>query len=263
MSAPTALDVMVVGDIVGRPGRDALATYMGSLKRQAMPDLVVANGENAAGGFGLTEPVFQDLRDQGVDVVTMGNHTWDKNEIFGFIQDEPRLVRPVNYAPGAPGRGWTLVEVADVPVAVINVMGRVFMPPVDCPFRALDGVLEQVAGRARVILVDVHAEATSEKAALARHLDGRVSACLGTHTHVQTADETILPGGTGFLSDVGMTGPRDAVIGMRADLAIRKMITALPTRMEVAAGPTQFNAVRLRIDTRSGKTLAIERLNYR
>jgi hypothetical protein len=260
---PAALDVLFVGDVVGRPGRDALASYMGGELDGDVPDLVIANGENAAGGFGLTEPVFQDLRDQGVDVVTMGNHTWDKNEIFGFIQDEARLVRPVNYAPGTPGRGWTVVEAAGVPVAVINVMGRAFMPTVDCPFRALDQAIAQLDGVARVIVVDIHAEATAEKIAIARYVDGRVSACLGTHTHVQTADEGIFPGGTAFLSDVGMTGPRDAVIGMRTDLAIRKMMTSLPTRLEVAQGPTQFNAARLRIDTRSGKTLAIQRLNYR
>lgn len=258
-----SLDVLVIGDVVGRPGRDALASYMAEVSEENRPHLVVANGENAAGGFGLTEPVYQDLLDQGVDVVTMGNHTWDKNEIFGFIQDTDRLVRPLNYAEGTPGKGWTVIEAGGVHVAVVNVMGRAFMPTVSCPFRALDAAVAELAGTTPIIIVDIHAEATAEKIALARYVDGRVSACLGTHTHVQTADETILPGGTGYLSDVGMTGPRDAVIGMRTDLCIRKMMTSLPTRLEVAGGPTQFNAVHLRIDARSGKTLAIERLNYR
>ena len=257
------LDVLFIGDIVGRPGRDAVHQFLGGLKDRGFPDLVVANGENAAGGFGLTEPIYQELRDQGIGVVTMGNHTWDKNEIFGFIQDAERLIRPVNYPEGTPGKGWTIVEVKKVKVAVVNVMGRVFMPPVDCPFRSMDQTLAAIGSTANVILVDIHAEATAEKIALARHMDGRVAACIGTHTHVQTADETILPGGCAYLSDAGMTGPRDAVIGMRTDLAIRKMRTALPTKLEVASGPTQFNAVRLRIDGNTGKALAIERLNYR
>ena len=174
-----------------------------------------------------------------------------------------RLIRPLNYPEGTPGRGWTTLEVAGITVAVINVMGRVFMPTVDCPFRAVERALAEIDGDATVVLVDVHAEATAEKRALAYHLDGRVSAVLGTHTHVQTADECILPGGTTYLTDAGMTGPRDGVIGMRTDLAIKKMLSGLPTRLEVASGPTQFNGVRLRVDRVSGKALAVERLNYR
>lgn len=257
------LDILFIGDIVGRPGREAVGQFLGGLKGHGLPDLIIANGENAAGGFGITEPIYQELRDHGVDVVTMGNHTWDKNEIFGFIQDAERLIRPVNYPEGTPGRGWVLLEIKKIKVAVVNVMGRAFMPPVDCPFRIMDQTLAAIGSAASVIVVDIHAEATAEKIALARHLDGRVTACIGTHTHVQTADEAILAGGCAYLSDAGMTGPSDAVIGMRTDLAIRKMRTALPTKLEVATGPTQFNAVRLRIDGLSGKALAIERLNYR
>ncbi|MEB3196859.1 MAG: TIGR00282 family metallophosphoesterase [Candidatus Sericytochromatia bacterium] len=257
------LDVLFIGDIVGRPGRDAVAQTLQDMRRADIPDLIVANAENAAGGFGLTEPVCQELVDLGIQVLTMGNHTWDKAEIFGFIGEQRRLLRPANYPEGTPGRGWTLLEVAGVQVAVVNVMGRAFMPPVDCPFVCLDRVIAEIAGQAQVILVDVHAEATAEKIALARYVDGRVSACLGTHTHVQTADETILAGGTAFLSDVGMCGPRDAVIGVKTELAIRKMKTPFPTKLEVASGPSQFNAVRLRVDTRTGHSVAIERLNYR
>ncbi|MEB3284584.1 MAG: TIGR00282 family metallophosphoesterase [Candidatus Sericytochromatia bacterium] len=257
------LDVLFIGDIVGRPGRDAVAHYLGEMRISGFPDLVIANGENAAGGFGITERIYQELRDHGIDIVTMGNHTWDKNEIFGFIQDAERLLRPLNYPEGTPGKGWTLLEVNHVKVAIINVMGRAFMPPVDCPFRTLDTALATIGPITPTIIVDIHAEATAEKIALARHLDGRVSACIGTHTHVQTADETIFPGGCAFLSDAGMTGPRDAVIGMKTDLAIRKMRTALPTKLEVAEGPTQFNAVRMRIDAMTGKSVAIDRLNYR
>ena len=258
-----ALDILFIGDIVGSPGRKATSEVLGKMRSEGFPDVVVANGENAAGGFGLTEDVFNELLDVGVSVVTMGNHTWDKQEIFGFIGHSDRLVRPLNYPEGTPGRGWTLFTAHGITVAVINVMGRAFMPTVDCPFRAVEKALQEIDGEAPVVLVDIHAEATAEKMALAWHFDGRVSAVLGTHTHVQTADETILPGGTGYLSDAGMTGPRDSIIGMRRDLAVRKILSGLPTRLEVATGPTQFNAVRLSIDGATGKALTVQRLNYR
>lgn len=258
-----SLDVLFIGDIVGRPGRDAAGEVLGRMRKEGFPDVVVANGENAAGGFGLTEQVFTELLDLGVSVVTMGNHTWDKQEIMGFIGEADRLVRPLNYPDGTPGRGWTLCTAQGLTVAVINVMGRAFMPTVDCPFRAVEKALVEIDGEAQVVLVDVHAEASAEKMALAWHFDGRVSAVLGTHTHVQTADETILPGGTAYLTDAGMTGPRDSVIGMRRDLSIKRLLTGLPTRLEVAPGPTQFNAVRLRVDGATGKALTVQRLNYR
>jgi metallophosphoesterase (TIGR00282 family) len=258
-----ALDVLFIGDIVGSPGREACAAALAKMREDGFPDVVIANGENAAGGFGLTMKVYHELLDMGVSVVTLGNHTWDKQEILEFIGEADRLVRPLNYMDGTPGRGWTLLTSHGVQVAVINVMGRAFMPTVDCPFRAVEKALDEIDGEAPVIIVDVHAEATAEKMGLAWHFDGRVSAVLGTHTHVQTADEHILPNGTAYLTDAGMTGPRDSIIGMRRDLAVKKMITQLPCRLEVATGPTQFNAVRLRIDAASGKALTVQRLNYR
>lgn len=258
-----ALDILFIGDIVGGPGRDAVADVLGKMRSEGFPDVVVANGENAAGGFGLTEKIYTELLDLGVSVVTMGNHTWDKQEIMGFIGEADRLVRPLNYPDGTPGRGWTLYTSHGVQVAVVNVMGRAFMPTVDCPFRAVEKALQEIDGETPVVLVDVHAEATAEKMALAWHFDGRVSAVFGTHTHVQTADETILPGGTAYLTDAGMTGPRDSIIGMRRDLAVKKLITGMPTRLEVAPGPTQFNGVRVRVDAGSGKALTVQRLNYR
>ncbi len=258
-----SLDILFIGDIVGQPGRDATRQALEQMRKDGFPDVVVANGENAAGGFGLTETIYTELLDFGVSVVTMGNHTWDKQEIMGFIGEADRLVRPLNYPEGTPGRGWTFYTAQGVSVAVINVMGRAFMPTVDCPFRAVEKALVELDGEAPVVLVDVHAEASAEKMALAWHFDGRVSAVFGTHTHVQTADETILPGGTAYLTDAGMTGPRDSVIGMRRDLSIKKLLTGLPTRLEVATGPTQFNAVRVRVDAVTGKALAVQRLNYR
>ena len=258
-----ALDILFIGDIVGNPGRDATADVLGKMRAEGFPDVVIANGENAAGGFGLTEKIYHELLDLGVSVVTMGNHTWDKQEIMGFIGEADRLVRPLNYADGTPGRGWTLYTSYGIQVAIINVMGRAFMPPVDCPFRAVDKALDEIDGETPVVIVDVHAEATAEKMALACHLDGRVSAVFGTHTHVQTADETILPGGTAYLTDAGMTGPRDSIIGMRRDLSVKKLLTGLPTRLEVATGPTQFNAVRVSVDAGTGKALTVQRLNYR
>jgi hypothetical protein len=258
------LDLLFIGDIVGRPGRDAVARLLGELRSAGdFPDLVIANAENASGGFGLTRDTYHELLNLGIGVLTMGNHTWDKREIFDFIGESSQLVRPLNYPDGTPGRGSTVVEVKGVTVAVVNVMGRVFMPTLDDPFRAVDRAVEDLSSDTRVILVDVHAEATAEKRALALHLDGRVSAVVGTHTHVQTADEEILPGGTAFLTDAGMCGPRNGVIGMDAELAVRKMVTQLPARLEVASGPAQFNGVRLRVEAQSGRAVAIERLNVR
>lgn len=257
------LDILFVGDVVGRPGREALGRALKRMRETGFPDLVIANGENAAGGFGLTKDVYHELLDMGVHVLTMGNHTWDKREIFDFIGESDHLVRPLNYPDGTPGRGYTVVEVAGCLVGIVNVMGRVFMPTLDCPFTSVDHAVEDITSETRVILVDIHAEATAEKMALAHHLDGRVSVVVGTHTHVQTADEIILPGGTAYLTDAGMTGPYRGVIGMNADLALKKMMTQLPTRLEVAEGPAQFNAVRFTIEARTGRALAVERLNYR
>jgi metallophosphoesterase (TIGR00282 family) len=258
------LDILFIGDVVGRPGREAVADMLRKLRDAGeTPDLIVCNGENVSGGFGLTRENYHDLLGMGVGVVTMGNHTWDKREIFDYISDEDRLVRPMNYPDGTPGRGWTIVEVKGTSVGVINVMGRVFMPTLECPFKAVDQVLADWGHDVRVILVDVHAEATAEKMGLGWHLDGRVSLVVGTHTHVQTADETILPGGTAYLTDAGMTGPCRSVIGMKTELAVKKMRTQLPMRLEVAEGPAQFNGVRVKVEAESGRAIAIERLNAR
>lgn len=259
----TELEIVFIGDIIGRPGREAVAKTLDRLRREgAWPDLVIANVENSAGGFGLTREIYHEFLNMGIGVMTLGNHTWDKREIFDFIGESSHLVRPLNYPEGTPGRGYTVFEVAGVSVGVINVMGRVFMHPIDCPFRAADRAVMDLATETRVIVVDMHAEATAEKRGLAYHLDGRVSAVVGTHTHVQTADETILPGGTGYLTDAGMTGPRHSVIGMKAEQAVRKLTSGLPTRLEVAEGPAQFNGVRLRVEVATGRAIAIERLNY-
>ncbi|MFN3428452.1 MAG: TIGR00282 family metallophosphoesterase [Candidatus Sericytochromatia bacterium] len=258
------LEILFIGDIVGRPGRDAVAAMLNRLRDAGeTPDLVVANGENVSGGFGLTKENFHELLGMGVGVVTLGNHAWDKREILDYISDEDRLVRPLNYPEGTPGRGWTIVDVGGTPVGIINVMGRVFMPTLDCPFKAVDAALACWGQDVRVVLVDIHAEASAEKMGLGWHLDGRASLVVGTHTHVQTADETILPGGTAYLTDAGMTGPQRSVIGMVPELAVRKMRTQLPTRLEVADGPAQFNGVRVKIEAETGRAIAIERLCHR
>lgn len=257
------LDLLFIGDIVGRPGREAVQRTLDGLRQTGLPDVVIANGENAAGGFGLTRETYHELLNMGVSVITLGNHAWDKREIFDFIGESSQLVRPLNFPEGTPGHGWTLVPAGGGLVAVINLMGRAFMGTLDCPFRAADRAIADISPETRVILVDIHAETTAEKMALAYYLDGRVSAVVGTHTHVQTADERILPGGTGYLTDAGMCGATDSVIGMKAELAIKKMLTQLPVRFEVAEGPGQFNGVRFRVEALTGRTIAVERLNYR
>lgn len=269
MSADTPLEIVFVGDVVGRPGREALRAGLARFAERfgRRPDLVVVNGENASGGYGLTAATHAELRDAGVDAVTLGNHAWDKREMLRYIEETEGLVRPLNYPEGTPGSGVTIVRTGGgVPVGVVSVMGRALMGGhLDCPLRAVEGVLGQLReDGVRVILVDVHAEATSEKRALGWHFAGRVSAVVGTHTHVQTADEELLPGGTAYLTDAGMTGPARSVIGMDIESAVKKLLTQLPGKLEVAsAGPVQFNGVRFTIDPRSGQALGLERLNYR
>ncbi|MBC7104809.1 MAG: TIGR00282 family metallophosphoesterase [Firmicutes bacterium] len=253
--------VLVVGDIVGRPGRRAVKELLPGLVRRLGVDFTLANAENAAGGMGITRKVVEELLACGVDVLTTGNHVWQKKEVMQFIDGEPRVLRPANYPPGTPGRGLGVFETRDrVRVAVLNLLGRVFVGPVDCPFRCADELLRGLGGNVRVVVVDFHAEATSEKAALAWYLDGRVSAVVGTHTHVQTADERVLPGGTAYITDVGMTGPRDSVIGMKKEIIVERFLTQLPSRFEVATGPFQFNAVVVDVDPASGRAVAIARV---
>jgi metallophosphoesterase (TIGR00282 family) len=239
------LGILFIGDVVGRPGRQSLPALISKVKRQCAVDLVIANGENSAGGTGITREVAQQLFHAGVDVITSGNHIWDKREALDLLNEERRIVRPANYPPGAPGQGSVVVEVGLPPrrVLITNLCGRTFMPDMDCPFRTADHILQTEARPDDIIIVDFHAEATSEKAALGYYLDGRVTAVLGTHTHVQTADERLLPQGTAYISDVGMVGPRDSILGVEIEPVLHKFLTALPVRFEVAKGPVVANAV--------------------
>jgi metallophosphoesterase (TIGR00282 family) len=256
--------ILFIGDIVGKPGRLAVATHLRKLQERHAVDLTVANGENAAGGFGITQETAADLLRLGVDVITSGNHIWDKKEVLGYIPKENRLLRPLNYPPGAPGYGSVVVTARDgTKVAVLNASGRVFMNDFDCPFRGTLAELESLDGQARVRVVDFHAEATSEKIAFGRFLDGKVSAVVGTHTHVQTADERILPGGTAYISDLGMTGPADSVIGVEAEIVIRKFLTGMPERFETAKLEPQLQGAVVEVDAGSGQALAIERISLR
>lgn len=251
--------VLMIGDIVGRPGRKAVKENLPELLGQV--DLVVANAENASGGLGLTKETAKKLLDYGIDIITMGNHVWNKKELLEYIASEARIIRPANYPPGVPGRGWQVVKAKNgMPLAVANLSGRVFMEILDCPFRKADEILGEINDLTNIVLLDFHAEATSEKAAMGWYLDGRVSAVCGTHTHVQTADERILPGGTAFITDVGMTGPRDSIIGFKTEIILEKFTTMVPRRFEVAKGLYQFNAVILEIDDTTGKSLSIQRI---
>jgi metallophosphoesterase (TIGR00282 family) len=252
--------ILLVGDVNGRPGRRALRTLLPALVAETGVDLVVANVENAADGFGITPDLADQIRASGVQCMTSGNHIWDKPEIAPYLASSPDLLRPANYPEAAPGRGVWVGEAGGHPVAVVNLMGRVYMPPCDDPFRAADRALDAVGDRARVIVVDMHGEATSEKQAIAAYLDGRVTAVVGTHTHVQTADERILPGGTAYLSDLGMTGPYDSVIGIEKTLALRKFLTGLPVRFTVAQGDARLCGAVVEADDESGRALHIERL---
>jgi metallophosphoesterase (TIGR00282 family) len=245
---------------MGRIGRRVTTAWLRSTAAEGQYDLIVANGENAAGGFGITERVARELFDLGIDVLTGGNHTFDKREILGYLNSEPRILRPANYPPGVPGHGiWTGLAGNGARVAVINLQGRVFMRGVDDPFRAADTILEEVMQEADVVLVDFHAEATSEKVAFGWHLDGRVSGVVGTHTHVQTADERILPGGTAYITDVGMTGPLDSVIGVRKEDALNRFKLGILNRFQVARGDPCFCGVTIEVDTSSGSATGIER----
>lgn len=257
------MKVLLVGDVVGRPGRRAVRQILPEVVADTGAELVVANGENSAGGFGLTRATVEELLGAGVDVITTGNHVWDRREILTFIDEFPQVLRPANFPPGTPGHGMTVVKSrkGGHPVAVINLMGRTFMPPLDCPFRTADRLLEELADKVRIVIVDFHAEATAEKVSMGWHLDGRVSAVFGTHTHVATADERVLPGGTAYITDLGMTGPYDSVIGMARESVLRNMLTALPHRFEVAAGEARMDMAVVEIDPQTGRAFSIRRLH--
>lgn len=236
--------ILFIGDIVGKPGRQIVRDKLSYLKKQYSLDFVVANGENSAGGFGITDKIYRELREMGIDVITSGNHIWDKKEVYQVIDQEDRLLRPLNYPPKAPGRGYGIYNVSGKGnIGVINLEGRVFMNPLDCPFRTFDGIIEKIRKVTPIIIIDFHAEATSEKRAFLHYADGRATAVLGTHTHVTTADQQVTEKGTAYISDVGMTGVQDSVIGVEAETIIARFVTGLPQRFEVAKGTPEIRAV--------------------
>lgn len=255
--------ILMVGDVIGRPGRAAFAKYTPKLRQEKNVDLVVVNGENSAEGRGITKKTLDELLLGGADVVTGGNHIWDKKEVLQFIDDEPYLLRPANYPTGVPGKGACVYSLRGKNVGVMNLSGRAFMQELDCPFQRVEDLLRELSGECDVLLLDFHAESTSEKMAMGWYLDGRVAAVVGTHTHVQTADERILPGGTAFISDLGMVGPWNSVIGFTKEPVLAKTTTGMPARFEVADGPAVYSAVLLAVDDGTGKATAIERIQIR
>ena len=254
--------ILFIGDIVGRPGRDLVKRGLTAIVDHHTIDVVIANAENSAAGFGITREIGDQLLDYGVDVMTSGNHIWDKKEALDYIGTEPRLLRPANYPAGAPGNGSYLARTRDGrAVGVVNVMGRVFMLNIDDPFAVVLREIEAMKQRTRIVFVDFHAEATSEKIAMGWHLDGKVTAVVGTHTHVQTADERVLPRGTAYLTDVGMTGPHDSIIGVEIDAALGRFLTGLPAKFETATGNPRLNAVIVDADEQTGRANGIERVS--
>lgn len=257
----TAMKILFIGDIVGKPGRQAVRRLLPGLIEEERIDFVVANCENAAAGFGVTSDVVEELYGSRIDVLTSGNHIWDKKEILDFVEGYETLLRPANYPAGTPGRGSVVVTApGGVRVGVINLAGRIFMNPLDCPFRAADREIEKMKDRAQAIVVDMHAEATSEKIAMGWYLDGRVAAVLGTHTHVQTADERILPGKTAYITDAGMTGPFDSVIGVKKDLILERFLRQIPNKFDVAKGDVRLQGVIMDIAP-DGKAGGIRRID--
>lgn len=253
--------VLLTGDTMARAGRCVLEERLFDLRTEREIDFVISNVENAAAGFSITPRIAEDLFAAGVDVMTSGNHIFDKREILEYIEREPRLLRPANYAPGVPGKGRWVGKSKGIPIAVINLQGRAFMPPCDDPFRSVDAQLVALEPSVKVILVDMHAETTAEKMAMGRYLDGKVSAVVGTHTHVQTADEQILPGGTGYITDLGMTGPHDGVIGMRTDIVIERFLKGIAPRFEPSEGAIKMNGLIVDIDEETGQALRVERVS--
>ncbi len=251
--------VLFIGDMVGKPGREIAAALIPKLASIEGPfDFVLANGENAAAGKGLTKKVAEELFDLGIDGLTSGNHIWDKKEFFPVLDEDPRVIRPANYPPGCPGQGYMIIKKGGKALAVVNLQGRVFMPPLDCPFRCIDGILPELGDLP--VFVDFHAEATSEKKVMGAYLDGRVAVLVGTHTHVQTADEEVLPGGTAYISDVGMSGSFASAIGMTIDSVLPKFITGLPSKFEVATEDVRLNGVIVDLDDETGIALDIKRI---
>src|SRR5688572_6909170 len=254
--------ILFIGDIFGKPGREVARRAIPALVAERQLDLVIANVENSAAGFGVTGDIADTILGYGVDVMTTGNHVWDKKELLDYIPRQPKLLRPANYPSAVPGRGSYVARTrTGEPVGVINLMGRVFMTPLDDPFAVALREIEAVRAKARVVIVDFHAEATSEKVSMGWHLDGRVTAVFGTHTHVQTADERVLPKGTAYMTDVGMTGPHESVIGVTVEAALGRFLNAMPAKFEAASGPGRLNAVIVTADPATGKAVSLERLN--
>jgi metallophosphoesterase (TIGR00282 family) len=258
------LRILFIGDIVGSPGRKIVADRLADIVTQQQIDLAIANCENSASGFGITPRLTEELLGAGIEVLSGGNHTFDRKEIFDYFLHEPRLLRPANFPPGAPGSGLFIGTArSGTGFAVLNLQGRTFMAPLDCPFRTAERELARIPAEVKVILVDMHAETTSEKQAMGWFLDGKVSAVIGTHTHVATADERVLPGGTAFITDAGMTGPHDSIIGMEKEGIIRRFVGAMPARFAVAEGDLQMNTVLMEVDPATGRASSIVRLRYR
>ncbi|MCL2497736.1 MAG: TIGR00282 family metallophosphoesterase [Symbiobacteriaceae bacterium] len=257
--------IVAIGDICAAPGRTGVELLLPRIKRDLAPDFIIANGENAAQGFGLTRSTADELFASGIDILTGGNHIFDKRDIYNFIDSEPRVLRPANYPPGTPGRGWTVVTVGATgyQLAIINLSGRAFMnTQMDCPFREIDVILQEIPKEVVCKVVDIHAETTSEKRALGWYLDGRVSALWGTHTHVATADEAILPQGTAYISDIGMTGVEESVLGMRIDQSTERLTTSRPVRLEPVEGVATLNGIVVDLQPQTGKALYIARIRY-
>lgn len=252
--------ILFIGDVIGRPGRQSVQRLLPELKEEYAVDLTIANGENSAGGLGATPKTIHSLLSMGVDLITLGNHAWRKKELVKEIHLMTSLVRPANYPPKTPGVGGLILPVGGVKVGLINLQGRIYMDPIDCPFRTADAMIEKLQG-ADIFFVDFHAEATSEKAAMGAYLDGRVAAVVGTHTHVPTADESILPGGTAFITDVGMAGPIESIIGVTREIALSTFVTRLPARFTVADGPCRLDAVVIDVDASTGLAKTIERVS--
>jgi len=254
------LKILFVADVVGHPGREAVKALLPDLKKELHPNLVVLNGENAAGGFGLTAKIVAELRGAGADVITTGNHVFAQKEFVGELPNLERVLRPANYPPAAPGQGWCVVDAGGLQVLVMNLMGRIFLDSLDDPFRAADAILAAHPDTP-IVFCDMHAEATSEKTAMGWYLNGRASAVVGTHTHIPTADARVLPGGTAYVTDVGMVGPRDGCIGMDKDVVLQRFLSGVPNRFVVASGPVTFNSVLVTINSSTGRATSIQRVD--
>ncbi len=255
------MKLLFIGDIVGKSGRKAVKDFLPLLMSEYNPDIVIANGENAANGFGITAKISQELFDLGIEVLTTGNHIWDKKDVLEYIQNESRLIRPANYPDSTPGRGSTIVMTGSGhKVAVLNLSGRIFMDPLDCPFKTAEKEIEILRRETDLIFVDFHAEATAEKIALANYIDGKASVLVGTHTHIQTADEQIFPKGLGYITDVGMTGPYDSVIGMKVDAAINRFLYQTPQKYQTATDNVHLCGLFVKVDTETGNAVEIERI---